>query len=459
MTVTSTNSCGAQKATANYTINVDHLPTANTGATPTATICSNATYTISGASAGYGTISWASNNGTGSITRGNTLTPTYTAAAGDAGNAVILTMTVTSTNSCAAQKATANYTINIDHLPAADIGGSADTTICSNKTTTVSTASANFGTISWTSNGSGAIANPTTLTPTYAAVVADAGKSVILTMTVTSNNSCGAQKATATYTVNVDYLPTAIAGGSATICKNDTAYVIGTSASNGSINWTNSGTGNLENGNGIHPIYISTAADAGKVIQLTMTVTNSIGCSSQAVFTVNVISPIADFTFNSISGMAPLTVNFTNNSKNASVYQWTFGDGNSSTAMEPSNTYLKEGIYKIQLIASSNNKCIDSLSKPITVYKWTIPNVFTPNGDGENDYFTVKSIGIINVDGEIYNRWGVKLNEWHSAAGGWDGTVITTELESPPGTYYYIITITDINGGKSSYKGFLELVR
>jgi len=65
-------------------------------------------------------------------------------------------------------------------------------------------------------------AGSTTLTPTYTAAAGDAGNTVTLTMTV-SNAPCTA--ATATYSVIVQALPTASAGGSKTICQNGTATV------------------------------------------------------------------------------------------------------------------------------------------------------------------------------------------------------------------------------------------
>ena len=204
MTVTSNNACAPQVATATYTVNVNPLPTAVSGGSQT--ICSNATATISGASSTNGTIAWTE-NGAGTITSGGTtLTPVYTAAAGDAGNAVTLTMTVTSNNACTPQIATATYTVNVTPLPTAVSGGSQ--TICSNGTATVSGATSSNGTILWTENGAGTITSgATTLTPVYTAQSGDGGNTVILTMTVTGAGACSAQTATATYTLTVNSSP------------------------------------------------------------------------------------------------------------------------------------------------------------------------------------------------------------------------------------------------------------
>ncbi len=282
LTMTVSNSpCTA--ATATYTVNVRATPTASAGGSQT--ICQNGTAIVSGANSTNGTILWTE-NGAGSITAGaTTLTPTYTAAAGDAGNAVTLTMTV-SNSPCAV--ATATYTVNVNALPTASAGGSQS--ICQTGTATVSGASSSNGTILWTENGAGSITSgATTLTPTYTAAAGDVGNTVTLTMTVTSNNACTPATATATYTVNVNAAPTASAGGSQTICQNETATVSGASSSNGTILWTENGAGSITAGaTTLTPTYTAAAGDAGNTVTLTMTVSNSPCTAATATYTVNV---------------------------------------------------------------------------------------------------------------------------------------------------------------------------
>ncbi|KAA9034159.1 phage tail protein, partial [Ginsengibacter hankyongi] len=78
------------------------------------TICSNGTATVSGATATNGTILWTTSNGGGTISNATTLTPTYSAAGGDAGKTVTLTMTVTGTATCSIEIATATYSIKVN---------------------------------------------------------------------------------------------------------------------------------------------------------------------------------------------------------------------------------------------------------------------------------------------------------------------------------------------------------
>ena len=230
LTVTGTAICLNVPAVDTYVIVVDRLPVATAGGS--ATICENSTHTLVGAVAQNGTILWT-HNGTGSLAGTTTLTPTYTAAAGDAGQTVTLTMTVSSTNTCSPATASATYTVIVNQLPAASAGGTQ--TICSLASATVSGASSARGTILWTHNGSGSISGATTLTPTYTAGAADAGTTVTMTMTVTSTNVCGPQTATATYTVVVrpDFVPATFVNQKQDLCYNTGASQITATAAMG----------------------------------------------------------------------------------------------------------------------------------------------------------------------------------------------------------------------------------
>ena len=270
-------------ATSSKILTINPAPMATAGGSQT--ICENGTATVSGASSANGTILWT-HDGAGSLSNQTTLTPTYTAASGDAGKTVTLTMTVTSNNFCSPATAKATYTVDVTALPAASAGGSQ--TICENGTAIVNGASASNGSIHWSHNGAGSLSNENTLFPTYIAAHGDAGNTVILTMTVTSDNACTAATAIATYTVIVDALPTASAGGSQTICENGTATVSGASASNGTILWSHNGAGSLINGTTLTPTYLAANGDAGTTVTLTMTVSSSPCADATAIYTVSV---------------------------------------------------------------------------------------------------------------------------------------------------------------------------
>jgi gliding motility-associated-like protein len=87
------------------------------------------------------------------------------------------------------------------------------------------------------------------------------------------------------------------------------------------------------------------------------------------------------------------------------------------------------------------------------------PNVFTPNGDGYNDYFNVIAAGYNNFHIIIYDRWGLKIFESSNAAIQWNGRVNNTGGECPDGTYYYIISARDVNDASFANHGYLTLIR
>ncbi len=274
LTVTSTNSCAPGTAQSFHILHIVPLPEAVSGGT--ATVCQNSSLTVSGATASHGTISW-SHNGTGTLTNSSTINPTYHPTAGDLGNIVTLTLTVTSNNACAPATASADFSITVQGLPTATVSNSS--TICSNSTATVSGVSASNGTYSWTHNGNGSLANIASLNPVYTPTTLDAGNTVILTLTVSSNNSCAPSSVTASYSVNVHHLPTAVVPGNTILCESNSFQVNGASFNYGTANWTHNGSGTLTNGTTNSPTYIPSPLDAGNTVTLILNVTSNNACA------------------------------------------------------------------------------------------------------------------------------------------------------------------------------------
>jgi gliding motility-associated-like protein len=88
-----------------------------------------------------------------------------------------------------------------------------------------------------------------------------------------------------------------------------------------------------------------------------------------------------------------------------------------------------------------------------------IPNVFTPNGDGANDFFGINLLRATCIDMTIFNRWGIVIFESKSLDKGWDGTVMATGNDAPESTYYYIIKYCRHDGSIGELRGYLSLLR
>ncbi len=69
--------------------------------------------------------------------------------------------------------------------------------------------------------------------------------------------------------------------------------------------------------------------------------------------------------------------------------------------------------------------------------KLTLPNVFTPNGDGLNDYFTPEEQNILDFDMKIYSRWGLRIYHTTDLKHGWDGTYL--DQPAAEGVYFFVI--------------------
>jgi gliding motility-associated-like protein len=109
----------------------------------------------------------------------------------------------------------------------------------------------------------------------------------------------------------------------------------------------------------ISPVKTFTTAGAYTVTL----VSNFGGCQATKIQSVTIQpKPTASFTpSNLLACNAPHTVNFTNSSVGATSYLWNFGDGNTSTNTNPTNTYNAVGVYGITLIATNTNGCSDTL--------------------------------------------------------------------------------------------------
>jgi gliding motility-associated-like protein len=86
-----------------------------------------------------------------------------------------------------------------------------------------------------------------------------------------------------------------------------------------------------------------------------------------------------------------------------------------------------------------------------------IPEAFSPNGDGKNDYLYVRGACIKEMNFMIFDRWGNKVFETTDQNIPWDGKYIGKPLN--PDTYFYYLAATLLNGSAIEKKGNISLVR
>lgn len=147
---------------------------------------------------------------------------------------------------------------------------------------------------------------------------------------------------------------------------------------------------------------------------------------------------------NLIRRSAPLDVEFLANALNADYYQWNLYKGSElflrRSEAQHRYTFTEPGNYRVVLYASNSYNCeIDSVEFDVSVSEsmLTVPNVFTPNGDGTNDEFRVVYRSIKEFHIWVYNRWGKLVYKSDDPAKGWDGNI--NGRPAAAGAYYYVI--------------------
>jgi gliding motility-associated-like protein len=195
----------------------------------------------------------------------------------------------------------------------------------------------------------------------------------------------------------------------------------------------------------------------------TLTVLNTLnGCTYKAFVDAieNKHRPDSSFSANPTSGIVPLDVNFTPlNPTSNNDYSWNFGDNyqNTSSSQNPSHVYNDLKTYIVTLdVTDKTSLCQTTNTLAITVYEQPsiiVPNVFTANDDGANDIYKIITKGIVELNMDIYNRWGTKIFSFTGVNDYWDGA------ESPAGTYFYILSAIGIDDKTYQQQGFITLFK
>ena len=205
-------------------------------------------------------------------------------------------------------------------------------------------------------------------------------------------------------------------------------------------NFGDGGTSSLQN-----PTYVYTT---GGSYTVSLTVLYLTSCYvnynlDKAITVYN--SPLADFDFEAVlAGNYISAILFNNKSTGSDSYLWDFGDGGNSTEKNPSHTYNADGVFAIQLIAYSQEGCTDTVTKNEKIYfSIKLPNIFTPGGDGANDYFNLMIPGIIHdFKLTVYDKWGLQVYKSDNYQNDWNGRDSKNRLLDD-GTYYYELTYNE----------------
>jgi gliding motility-associated-like protein len=371
-------------------------------------------------------------------------TPTATVTYGAPGNYIVRLITTTIYN-CAD---TQNIPITIAPIPFINAGN--DKLICAGSSVQLNTIGNNGSIYSWTpssnlscTNCPNPIATPTTSTSYVVSL--SSGTGCVRTDTVT------------VAVVQKQYL-TPLKGDTLCIGQSTQLQAIGTDK----FLWSPSST--LNNASISNPVATPTQTTQYRVIG-----TDQYNCFNDTAFALVVVSqyPVINIGPDTTLATGSLyQIPFTASFGPFATYNWTpLTDLSCNSCPTPILSASSDKCYAVEATnifgcTGRDTMCVKTYCNGEQLF---IPNAFTPDGDGVNDIFYLKSKGISQVKTmRIFNRWGNKIFEkvngyTNTPTDGWDGKYQGKKL--PPDVYVYIIEAVCTNGKIYSYKGDVTILQ
>ena len=132
---------------------------------------------------------------------------------------------------------------------------------------------------------------------------------------------------------------------------------------------------------------------------------------------------------------------------------------NTQTSYTPEFIGKSDQQYTMEIRTRGNCLTVDTVMvKTVTKVDMHVPNAFTPNGDGRNDFLRPVLMGVKELRYfRIYNRWGKLLLDVKTAQPGWDGTI--NGIPQPTQTVVWTLEGTGLDGTIHRRKGTTVLVR
>ncbi len=385
-------------------------PPANTTIPTNQTICANETTTLS--VSGTALTHWYNNSGGLSIGTGLSFTtPTLSAGTytyyADASDCPI------SINSTA-------ITVTVNALPTITVNSG---TICSGDSFTITPT----GAYSYTySNGS-------VVTPTVSNTYTVIGESI---------EGC-IENSGSISTVSVTQIPTVAITGNTITCASNSLILNATGV--GSILWNTGET---------TPSITTTPTN-----NITYIATASNNCGN-AVDSISIfVNPLpVVIVSNDTTILIDNSINLFANGSSDATYSWL----PSSIACSTCSTNIVAPINTTTYTVTVTNANGCSVIKNIVVtvesnFDVFVPDIFSPNGDGQNDILYVRGKGIKELSFKLYDRLGEKIFETNDVTKGWDGSYKGAVLNNA--VFVYVLTATLIDGSKINKHGDVTLIR
>jgi len=228
------------------------------------------------------------------------------------------------------------------------------------------------------------------------------------------------------------------------------------------LNWEFS---NGQTSNDISPQIVFTESG---VYSAKLEIVSPIGCKTNKYFDNIIVvfpKPIAGFDY------TPKELDNFNNeietqnfSIGGSSWFWEVNNKDRAFIFEPSFVLSDTGLVNIVQIVVSDKGCLDTAFATADVIprvKVFMPNAFTPNNDGLNDFFKPEGyfIGMKKFEINVWNRWGEMIWQSEDPEQGWDGYLDSDSFQVPNGQYFFKLNYTEPRGKSISDSGNFYLLR
>ena len=283
------------------------------------------------------------------------------------------------------------------------------------------------------------------------------------TYTVNSPVPCAAQSAVVNVTIipnNAPQITIDIGNGCAPVMASITSSYTGP----GTCVW------DLGNGTIVNECEPDSIVYLAGTYDLSVTIDPGNGCNGTFTYTdaIEVVDPpTASFYAlpDTQVSIANTEIFFANTSAGANAWLWQFDTLDESTAENPLYTFPNEepGEYDVCLIAYASETCADTACHRIIVLGsgvW-VPNTFTPDGDGHNDFFfpVLGNPAPEEYRFAIFDRWGQPLFDTTDPAEGWSGSFADGQ-ETPVGVYIWKLWMREpFTSDRVERTGHVTLVR
>lgn len=244
------------------------------------------------------------------------------------------------------------------------------------------------------------------------------------------------------------------AGPDHTICSDSTLQLIGTT--DGDVFLWTPNTG-LSNPNVRNPTVRPTQTTEYYFISRFLT-----GACRKPIFDtvlVTVIPPVPAYAGEDTAIVIGQPLQLT--ASGGTFYEWTPSQFlNNSRAFDPVALLNNDQTFVVRVSTPEGCFALDTVSvrmffTPATIF---VPNAFTPNGDGQNDYFKPIPVGITEIEYfHVFNRWGEMVYSSPDTKIGWDGKY--KGVDQNTGTFVWMAKATDYTGKTVFLKGTVSLIR